>query len=39
LEGQALKRSEIALGHLSAPAPLDPEAAEARLASLLGVTA
>src|SRR6185312_14528719 len=36
LEGQALKRSDVALGHLSAPAPLDPEAAEARLASLLG---
>src|SRR6201996_3137324 len=29
LEGQALKRSEQALAHLSAPAPLDPEAAEA----------
>jgi beta-N-acetylhexosaminidase len=36
LEGQSLKRSEQALGHLSAPAPLEPEAAEARLAQLLG---
>src|SRR6201995_2905476 len=39
LEGQALKRSEQALAHLSAPAPLDPEAAEARLAALLGAVA
>jgi beta-N-acetylhexosaminidase len=39
LEGQALKRSEHALGHLSAPAPLEPEAAEARLAQLLGAMA
>ena len=39
LEGQSLKRSEQALGHLSAPGPLDPQAAEARLAALLGATA
>jgi beta-N-acetylhexosaminidase len=39
LEGQALKRSEQALGHLSAPAPLDPQAAEARLSELLGASA
>jgi beta-N-acetylhexosaminidase len=36
LEGQALKRSEQALAHLSVPGPFDPAAAEARLASLLG---
>jgi hypothetical protein len=36
LDGLALKRSEHALGFLSAPGPLDPEAAEARLAVLLG---
>jgi beta-N-acetylhexosaminidase len=36
LQGPALKRSEQALAHLSAPAPFDAEAAEARLASLLG---
>jgi len=39
LDGQSLKRSEQALGHLSAPGPLDPEAAEARLAVLLGAAA
>jgi beta-N-acetylhexosaminidase len=39
LDGQSLKRSEQALGHLSAPGPLDPEAAEARLAELLGAAA
>ena len=39
LEGQALKRSQQALAHLSAPSPFDPEAAEARLAALLEVSA
>ena len=39
LMGPALKRSEHALAHLAAPAPFDPEAAEARLAELLGATA
>ena len=39
LKGPALKRSEHALAHLSAPAPFDPAAAEARLATLLGGTA
>ena len=39
LEGQALKRSQHALGQLSAPSPFDPEAAEARLAALLEVSA
>jgi beta-N-acetylhexosaminidase len=39
LDGQSLKRSELALGHLSAPGPLDPEAAESRLAVLLGAAA
>jgi beta-N-acetylhexosaminidase len=39
LQGPALKRSEQALAHLSAPAPFDTAAAEARLASLLGATA
>jgi beta-N-acetylhexosaminidase len=39
LHGPALKRSEQALAHLSAPAPFDTAAAEARLASLLGATA
>ena len=38
LDGQALKRSEHALGQLSAPGPLDPLAAEARLAVLLGLS-
>jgi beta-N-acetylhexosaminidase len=37
LKGQALKRSEHALAHLSVPGPFDPAAAEARLATLLGV--
>jgi len=36
LEGQALKRSEQALVHLSAPSAFDPIAAQARLAALLG---
>ncbi|MEO8301391.1 MAG: beta-N-acetylhexosaminidase [Rhizomicrobium sp.] len=36
LDGQALKRSQQALAHLSAPSPFDPEAAQARLAVLLG---
>jgi len=35
LEGLALKRSEHALGQLSAPGPLDPGAVEARVAALL----
>jgi beta-N-acetylhexosaminidase len=39
LMGPALKRSEHALAHLAAPAPFDPEAAEARLAELLGAAA
>jgi beta-N-acetylhexosaminidase len=39
LMGPALKRSEHALAHLAAPAPFDREAAEARLAELLGATA
>jgi beta-N-acetylhexosaminidase len=39
LRGQALKRSEHALAHLSVPVPFDPAAAEARLASLLGTSA
>jgi hypothetical protein len=39
LTGPALKRSEHALTHLAAPAPFDHEAAEARLATLLGATA
>jgi hypothetical protein len=39
LKGPALKRSEHALAHLSAPAPFDHVAAELRLASLLGGTA
>jgi beta-N-acetylhexosaminidase len=36
LKGPALKRSEHALSHLSAPAPFDSAAAAARLATLLG---
>jgi beta-N-acetylhexosaminidase len=36
LEGQALKRSEMALAHLSVPGLFDPAAAGARLATLLG---
>jgi beta-N-acetylhexosaminidase len=39
LKGPAQKRSEHALAHLSAPAPFDPAAAEARLETLLGGTA
>ena len=46
LKGRALKRSEHALAHLSAPSALsvaggsfEPAAAEARLASLLGTGA
>src|ERR1700761_3818808 len=39
LMGPALKRSEHALAHLAAPTPFDHEAAEARLAALLGATA
>ena len=39
LEGQALKRSQQALAHLAAPSPFDPDAAQARLAALLGVSA
>ncbi|HSS12794.1 MAG TPA: beta-N-acetylhexosaminidase [Rhizomicrobium sp.] len=35
LEGQALKRSQHALAHLSAPGPFDPTAAQARLSALL----
>ncbi|HXB52470.1 MAG TPA: glycoside hydrolase family 3 N-terminal domain-containing protein, partial [Rhizomicrobium sp.] len=37
LKGQALKRSEQALAHLSVPGAFDPAAVEARLAALLGV--
>ena len=39
LKGPALKRSEQALAQLSAPAPFDAEAAERRLAGLLGEVA
>ena len=39
LEGQALRRAEHALSHLSAPEPFDPAAAEARLGELLSLTA
>ena len=39
LEGQALRRAEHALSHLSAPQPFDPIAAEARLTELLSVSA
>jgi beta-N-acetylhexosaminidase len=39
LMGPALKRSEHALAHLAAPAPFDRDAAEARLAELLGASA
>ena len=35
LEGQALRRAEAALSHLSAPDAFDPAAAEARLAELM----
>jgi beta-N-acetylhexosaminidase len=36
LEGQARRRSELALAHLSVPGLFDPAAAGARLATLLG---
>ncbi len=36
LEGPSLKRSEQALAHLSVPGNFDSQAAEARLAVLLG---
>ncbi|HKU54244.1 MAG TPA: glycoside hydrolase family 3 N-terminal domain-containing protein, partial [Rhizomicrobium sp.] len=36
LEGQAQRRSQQALAHLSVPGLFDPQAAEARLAVLLG---
>ena len=36
LDGLSLKRSEQALAQLRVPAPFDAEAAEARLASLMG---
>ena len=36
LEGQALRRAEHALSHLSTPDAFDPAAAEARLAELMG---
>src|ERR1044072_3949160 len=36
LEGQALKRAQAALAHLSAPEAFDPAAASARLVELLG---
>ena len=39
LKGQALKRSEHALAHLSVPGGFDPAAGEARLAALLGAGA
>ena len=39
LKGQALKRSEQALAHLSVPGGFDPAAGEARLAALLGAGA
>jgi beta-N-acetylhexosaminidase len=39
LKGQALKRSERALAHLSVPGGFDPAAGEARLAALLGAGA
>ena len=39
LKGQALKRSEHALAHLSVPGGFDPAAADARLAALLGAGA
>jgi beta-N-acetylhexosaminidase len=39
LEGLALKRSQQALAHLSAPSPFDPDVAQARLAALLEVSA
>jgi beta-N-acetylhexosaminidase len=39
LEGLALKRSQQALAHLSLPGGFDPDAAQARLAALLQVSA
>src|SRR5665213_3614406 len=39
LDGQALRRSEQALAHLSLPNPFDASAAESRLAALLGAAA
>ncbi|MBV9992260.1 MAG: beta-N-acetylhexosaminidase [Alphaproteobacteria bacterium] len=39
LDGQALKRAEAALAHLSEPTAFDPGAAAARLHSLLGASA
>ena len=39
LDGQALRRADHALSHLSAPDDFDPAAAEARLTELLSVTA
>jgi len=39
LDGQALKRAEAALAHLTVPDAFDPEAATARLDSLLGAAA
>ncbi len=39
LDGQALKRAEAAVAHLSAPDAFDPEAATARLDMLLGAAA
>jgi hypothetical protein len=39
LDGQALRRADHALSHLSAPDEFDPAAAQARLTELLGVTA
>jgi beta-N-acetylhexosaminidase len=36
LEGLSLKRAQAALAHLTAPSGFDPEAAEQRLAELLG---
>ena len=39
LEGLALKRSQQALAHLSAPGAFDPDAAQSRLAALLEASA
>ena len=39
LDGQAQKRAQAALSHLSVPDEFDPAAAEDRLATLLGATA
>jgi beta-N-acetylhexosaminidase len=38
LEGQAQRRAEHALSHLTAPEEFDPAIAEARLTELLGVS-